>query len=376
MRSTTKLGLGVALLIVGAGCGSRPIPLVAVPGTTIVIPVPHTFGAGFGRALNGVVATNPYTELTGPLAVAYTPGSALEDEQRGELLFELHDDTGSFAGYLPIRYMTRLHVDEASQGASPSPSEPGGGGGGDGETVALVDVPANVPAGSYTIEVERWLRDEANVGQFVQGPQPVLNDPPGPWVGWGWEDANGNDDPQKGIPFEVADVSTSYGNAFNPFKAWTNFLGNYVEGGNVKASLNKSIPRPKVYLYVVTPSGQPLPASWELEVQYPRERIEVLGVELRRPHRSSGVAAWQRDPGALVDCSSPGMATIKIMMIDLTQKTDLMSVAFRPRNFGDTCGGRAQASDFVITPGSLKAYDASGAPITTASAQFLDGTIQ
>lgn len=374
MRWRLASALGAVLLLAGLGCGSRPIPMVAVPGTTIVIPVPNPFAGGFGRALNGVVALDPYTELTGPVTVPYVQGSALEDEQRGELLFELRDGVGAFAGYLPVRYMTRLHLDEASQSGSPGPGEPVTGAA-DGETLALVDVPANVPKGPYTIEVERWLRDEVDPDQFVQAPQPTLVDPPGPWVGWGWEDANGaNDDPMKGIPFEVADVNTTYPNAFSPFKAWTSFFGTYVEGSQIRQKLDRLVPRPRVYLYVPGPSGGPLPAAWELEVQYPRHRIEVLGVGLWRLNRTGALITWDSDPGALVDCGSPGTASIKIHMIDLAQSTDLVTLAFRPRHFG-SCGGRAQAADFVVVPGSVKAYDDNGDPLTT-TAQFIDGSIQ
>ena len=46
--------LGAAVLVGGLsfGCGSYSVPMVAAEGTTIMIPVPNGYGAGFSRVIS------------------------------------------------------------------------------------------------------------------------------------------------------------------------------------------------------------------------------------------------------------------------------------------------------------------------------------
>jgi hypothetical protein len=360
---------GLALLA-SFGCGTLPIPTVAVAGTTITIPIPSAFNPGFGRVMNEALKGKPYNEPR-PVgtAVQYVAGSRLEDEQLGEMLFALHsvnDPVAGFVGYLRVRHMVRVHMDEGSRAANPAPGETAQSSGSDwtaGQALALVDIPGDLPiegATDYWIFPERWKRNESDPDQFLQD-QPTTNSGGTTWRGWG------TSDPGSGIPITI--VPAVAGDHFNPFKGWDNWFtgeGNYLSSNSLADDLSDLTPRPKVTLLVLDIDALVFPAAFEVEIGYPREVVEILGMELVRAGKSEAVIAWQPDTGELGDCTSPTQGSFRISMVDPEQKTLGARIIYRLRDFA-SCG-RTGPGEFVPNTASLKAYDMDGSPMETVSA--------
>lgn len=353
---------GTAVLVtVLLGCGTYPLPRIAVQGTTITIPVPDVYGTGFGRVLNPRL---DYGEtVAANLPIAYPAEATKEDEQRGELLFALHSSnshTSGFVTYLPVRWITRVQLDEGSPAALPAAGEswnfepstnPVVG-----QTVAAVDIPASVPPTDYWIFVERWWRDTSSLPTSAQNfvERTVrINNPLVPWLGWT------GSGPQTGIPIQIT-LAPQSGTRFTDFDGWDKWFGTY-SARNFINDLDGLTPRPKLLIWLDNISTTPVdpPAAWEAQLQYPREKIEVLGVELTgAKHRSGAIVTIQRDSGALMSCVEPTQATTKIMVVDPSQSASSVQVVYRPRNFAQC--GRAVAGDFTIAAGSFKGYDVNG----------------
>ena len=103
----------IALLVIPVACGTKPIPMIAVAGTTVTIPIPDGFPTGFGRVVAGSSAADPLSSVP-----AFSAASPLEDPQRGELLFSLLDSNGTHLRYLPVAYITRVHMSPQSRSAT------------------------------------------------------------------------------------------------------------------------------------------------------------------------------------------------------------------------------------------------------------------
>lgn len=361
--SSWILGLGLLGLVL-PGCGTFSVPRVAANGTTIMIPVPDGFGSGFGRALNQNLAgpTDPGTIfIPDP-----DPDSPLEDFQRGELLFALHAGSSpesTLVTYLPVRYITRVHLDEGSSAALPAPGESyisGGTNPQTGQVVALVDVPRDVDPDTYYIFMERWRRnDPPNDDNFVQLPPPQIGSPPLPWLSWaGFAGAT----PSPDAPMEIQIVESSVtGSLFNDavwgFDKW---FGNY-GWRNFTADLDSLIPRPKLRIWIENPSPPPgtpkRPAAWEYTIQYTSGKIEILGAELGALHRSGGIVSVSPATGSPASCSSTSTATISL--VDPDQGSIWVDLVYRLRDFDDC--GRAGSADFAEV--SVKAYKVDGSAI-------------
>jgi hypothetical protein len=197
---------------------------VAVAGTTITIPVPLGYGTGFGLSISRAMTLNAFGLVDSrPDPPNLDP--TFDDLQRGELTFALWRG-GAFLTYLPVRYITRVHLDEGTPaGVS------GAAGYAKGQVLALVDIPRALsasPAGANdSIIVQRWKRPlVANgSGQLV----PFFEDPPQiggvSWRGWGALPVNGfgPEDPSQTIPIQIvaAPSTTSY---FSPSLGWDPLL--------------------------------------------------------------------------------------------------------------------------------------------------------
>lgn len=353
------------LVVLLTGCGTHTIPIAAVPGTTITVPVPDGFGAGFGRALNTQLSTSYGSTVPGlnvPIGADY-----LEDYQNGELLFALYGFTFgcvhkiTFITYLPVRYITRVHVDEASRQSMPAVGEPpviDGTGPMVGQVLAFVDIPGAVPApGQYCVFVERWKRSPASPTMFEEHP-PYANEPPAPWRGWtGWY-------PQWGLKLNVVDPPAGWPSlgfvGFNPFDVYDKVAGNYAGGQATQEELGSLAPRPKLTFWVHNVFVPPLPAAWEVAIQYPLAKIEILGVELGALHRSAAIASLGPTTGTPGGCSDLG--STKISVVDPDQEAPFANVVYRVRDFVNC--GRAVEGDFAVLGGSFKAYDVNGSQIS------------
>lgn len=356
-------GSGIALalaLVVVAGCGSQPIPLSAIEGTTAAILIPMNFHhIGYGRAL--VKNANQST------APAYDPNSPLEDPQRGELSFALYDGA-LHLGWLPLRYITRIEMSGASRGSVDLVS----GVYAEGQTIAFVDIPRGlIPdpgGGDYEIKVylmRRVVGDPNNyAGLSILETQTSAGQL---WFGWGQYDPppviSGQQAPAGSIPIHIAE-SLDDQDHFTPMHGWSDLYGTGLTWGDVADELNDLVPYPE-FTIQVQQGGQPPPAAWEMEVSYPRRKLRVRGVTLLHPAESRALVRWDAgDSETSVSCSaSPEFGTLKLRMIDPDRVATGVRVAYELRNFDQPCAGRASASDFAVVGPSFKAYDEDGAAI-------------
>lgn len=353
------LALLGAVTLLAVGCGTQPIPKVAVAGTTITLPVPHWFRVGFGLALNDQLAQDPSAKIEqGYPFPPYDPGSPREDPQRGELVFALYDDTQTtFVTYLPIRYITRVNLDAASPAANPP--DPTIKNLSKGQILAFVDIPddAGSPAGtSYRIVAERWRRSESNPNEF-EFHQVLTEKPAGEQMDWnGW----GSGSPDQGIEITVVSAVDIGGTEhFTPPYAYGELNGVYGSQG-VAASGDLDDLRPqqqKAMLWVPTPGGAP-PAAWEVQIRYPRQKAEIVGVDLRSNNRSGAIVTWTPDPDAPAGGCGLDEGTIRLSIVDPLQLTNAVDVLYRLRDFA-SCG-RVAAGEFAAESGTFAAYDIDG----------------
>ncbi len=368
MRTALSGVLGIVLSILGlAGCGTLSIPRVAAQGTTILIPVPDAFGAGFGRALSN---NPPFgdIDLSDNVVPFYAP---IEDFQRGELLFALR--TGPTTNsprvtYLPVRYITRVHADEASGAGLPAQGENFINVGTPvqtGQIVAFVDIPYQPTLlGDYYVFIERWRRESAGSSNFVQlTPKQIdFNGQPLPWVGWagtgGWGGLSSS--PDAGMKIKI--VAQTEGSAFYTGRGYDRWNEAYSFLDHMD-DLEHLVPNLKLRIWIGSYNPPTFPAAWEITLAYPAGKIEVTGATLGRVHRSGGLVSVSTT-GSPSACEAPG--TVRISMIDPDQYSQWVDVAYRLRN--PTCG-RATVGDFTPV-GATKAYDIDGNPITALA--FLD----
>ncbi len=343
-------------LLATLGCGSEPIPRVAVTGTTISIAIPPSYPVGFSRAMSNqmiqYLVTNPDSLVTAPLpAPSYSSTSGLEDEARGELVFSLMSGS-TFVTYLPVRYITRVHPDENAPAATAV--DPGFSGG---QAIALLDIPKAVLANSYSIQVDLYRRDPIAVGHAFENldPQPQLEGED--WIGWGQSPA----DPHQGIPIQIVAGSAA---RYNAFTGWAEFFGT-LANDEVSDDAKLIVPHPAIRIRLHGES-EAAPAAIDLALDYPREKIEILGVQLERADRSSAVALLSPDTGSVSGCSSQS-GTVGISVADPEAATAAIQVAYRVRPLDQAGCGLLAAGDVTIPSASVRAYDGSGEEITPAT---------
>lgn len=359
MRKALAAFLGLTLSSLGlAGCGTLSIPRVAAQGTTIVFPVPDGFAAGFGRALNQEL---PYGVVDpAMLEVDYASNPLLEDLQRGELLFALRAGAtveSPLVTYLPVRFITRVHVDEASGATLPAAGEIFYNLGTPlvyGQTVAFVDIPTLTNPNTYYVFMERWRRDPDSPSHFEKlAPVPLWD--PFPWLSW----ADSSMRPDLGMQIHV--VASTHGSAFHDagqgFDKWS--AGQNYNVNNYTEILDHVVPHPKLRVWIGDPSTGELPAASEFTLAYPAGKIEITGATLARLHRSAGFVNLSVTTGSSTPCDAPG--TARISLVDPDRTVQLVEVVYRLRNFEDC--GRAEPGEFFVVTGSPKAYDIDGNPI-------------
>ena len=374
MRIAPSHILGLILMGLSLpGCGNFSVPRVAANGTTIMIAVPDGFKAGFGRVLNQNLQFTTIDPGAISIPIA-NPPSYLEDFQQGELLFALRegpDISSTFKAYLRVRYITRVHLDEASSAALPAegevydyigtPVEAG-------QVVAFVDIPYEVtPPGTYYIFMERWKRGtEGAANHFFKEDPTQVNSPPIDWRAWGGF-AGLPQGPSPTVGMEITIVASSYSGSIFSDTSWgfDKWFGNY-SWRNFTADLGHFSPRPKLRIWIQNFYTLENPAAWEWTIQYPAGKIEITGAELGSLHRSGGFAAVSPATSSPTDCTSLG--TTRISVIDPDQTTPWVNVVYRLRDFPQC--GRAVASDFTATQGPPKAYDVNGNAI--AAWAYLD----
>jgi hypothetical protein len=343
------------------GCGSRPVPLTVQAGSTFTLLVPNSLdgsNVGFGRAAQGAfgpASLDPgdfQTGLPSASEVPFDPASPLEDVQRGELAIKLFNSSAAF--WLPVRYLSRVDAAaESDAGLDGRVLESGRTVGGHpanqqqvGQIVAFVDVPAEVPQGTYRFRPVLIRRDPVTA-DFVHVSHGEL-----------WGDAGSDElfvlssDLGPGVP------------APTPLRAiWRELELSESETGPLLESI---VPNPSLVLLMVdapppdtTTSIHPAAAS--LEILYPGKRVEVLGV-VHHEHVGTGSSIrWRTEAvaGEPDDCST--RRRLRADLVDADQRTDALGVVFMLKDPFGACPGAVSPSDFEMEDAQL--YDIDGSAL-------------
>jgi len=339
------------------GCGSSPIPTIAVEGSTITIFVPQDFEPGFGRALSDTGGPGSYPHPTLP-----------EDPQRGELEFTLVRDSDGAEWTMNLRLVTRVAVDEASRAATANYAFEVFG---LPQALALLDVPTGVvpvadEEAPFRIVVKRRRRNESSPTTFDDLVTQTYLGGTIDWKGWG------DFSPATGIPITIRKGNGSP----TPTTGWFELAGIY---GSYDANPDYDWTVPYAEFTVVVPipgNGDPIPHAWDMEIEYPIDKVAIRGVSLSRHHPSSAVVLWRAedaaglpdDPDTQPACGAPA-GTLKIHVADAAAWASGVKVAYNLRNFPD-CGGRASAGDFQIP--DFSAFDQTGSLLPSVSHEIFD----
>jgi hypothetical protein len=375
MEKPLWLIASIALLAATPGCGSKPIPLVAVAGTTMTIAIPNGLKIGYGLRLNQTL--NPASASIGA-GPAYDPNSPYEDPQRGELIFTLYNSAGtSFVSHLPIAFITRVNASTESPLAINAGQLVDSG-----QNLAFLNIPKEVAGGNYLIKVRRYRRAATSPYAYAAEPvqtttRPKLPNPPGgfeDYLGWGDDSvASGLPTSSAGIPITIlSNPDTPTANYFTPLRGWAD-IGppSHVTWGDVSDDVPALVPVPAFEIQVPATTTDERPAAWEMRLAYPRNRVVVVGVEPLRTGGSGAMVRWSADETAVVSCSDVGTAFLDVHVIDPDLVTYGVRVAYTLRNFNQTCGGRATSTTFGEWPNTFQAFNAEGEDITSETSYVI-----
>lgn len=304
-RSKRELVAFVAVAAL-AGCTARPIPLAVQAGSTFVVPL----------------SKDSEFYLLG-YESEVTRAQGRFDDQRGEIVFVLVDDE-STERELVTRWVTRAWPDPASPaGIANSLPEPIGVM--SAQVVALVDVPAEIPSGDYTLQARVRRRTSADGST-----------PP--------EDMGGVFDVLL-PPTELGTLRVLEG-AGEPTPS-TGLYANLVF--DALPVMEDLVPYPRLLLGL---GGTPYPAAGRIEISYPSNKIEILSA-FEEGHLGRGsIVRWSDD--------RPN-ARVTIDFVDTDRSVYGIAVAFRLLDpFG---AGRVALGDFVIVERRL--YDSDGVPLSS-----------
>jgi hypothetical protein len=287
-----------ALVLIGSACGGAPLPLAGRAGTTVGIAVASDVLEG---GLLGFGATG-------------FDAFGIADRQRGRLVFEL--DTTAVRGAplrLAPRVVTRVVPDPAT-GLSLEPDAHLVTLSGVAQVLALVDIPADAPVGTFDLRIRRQDAD----GRPLPGPSYLQR-------------------------FEVL-PNPGGGAAWNPLRAFHPHGSlDLVAGGQVAGLY----PWPKAVLPIVPAAGGAPVHAAHLRVAYPSARVEaVLRVYDDRRSDDGAIVQW-RDDGA-------GAVTIDWIAPEPTAFRAL-AVVFRPR---EPFAGAVAPADFAVLESAF--WDAQG----------------
>ena len=324
-------------------------------GTTATIAIPINFEIGYGRRW----ASTPTAAQP-----SYDPASGVEDLQRGELFFVLYDTNGIEKAKLPVRYITRVARDPAASWFNQQHENHF-------QPIAFVDIPHDLVATAgaienFEIEIERWRRNPANSLHFDQV-TPVPN-----WVGWGKTD--GGPLTQR-IPIKV--VGAPDGAArYTPLEGWGFNNGQVNKGLVIPTMLDASVPYPEFRIQVPN-TAQP-PYAWEMDLKYPKERMQVIDVRLIRGNPAGGHVAWSADAPPTSNCTAttPAKGTLKLHVVDPQAYSRGVAVVFAFINQDQSaCRTRIEYANLEIVSGTPRAYDISGNLISATNLQIVQADL-
>jgi hypothetical protein len=301
-RATIRLASALVAWIPG-GCAFEPIPLVARAGTTILLPVSSEWPSGSYLGYESEV----------------TRSFGYYDDQRGELVFVLREDPNEPGPEYPLvnRFVTRVYPDPASFVGMRDGTLDGDFS----QVLALLDVPADTPAGRYFIEVRRRRRANAERTAF----EPLV----APGQGLARLEV---------LAAEIDPETGSFIESFTPARAIWGWRRSAEQG------MLELYPWPKLVLRIS--AGWRVPAA-RIVLRYPPLRVGVMAV-VEDMHSSSGsIVRWS-------DSDPPGEITIDVVDPDRTAQN--LGVVFAMADpFG---AGPLEISDFVVV--ESRHYDDAG----------------
>jgi hypothetical protein len=297
---SSSLGLSwLAAAAIVLGCGARPLPLSVQAGSSVWI------------MLAGEVMAGETVGYGGDLLAA----RGRYDDQRGQLVFVLRDPSSGAEHELATRIVTRAWPDPASEIGIANQIDAAYSGLGIVQLLAILDVPASVPPGSYDVNVRRRRRTDTggseNLPAIVYGQRLTV------------------------LPSSVGGVS----GARTPTSGYTGMFGI-----DVSQQLASLVPLPKVVLSL--PESPPHAAH--LVIAYPRTKIKPRAVFEEQHLGRGSIVAWSDD-------SANGRVTLDF--VDPGASVKQIALAFEPKV--PLSAGRIALSEITVESSML--YDREGA---------------
>lgn len=287
--------VGAAALL---GCGARPLPLTAQAGASVAIALAGELPAGDGVGYGGELLA----------------ARGRFDDQRGQLVFVLKEPVSGAQRELQTRIVTRALPDPASEIGLANQADPVAAFG-IAQLLAIVDIPANVPPGTYDVIVRRLRRTDAGgteeLPALIYGQRLTV------------------------LPASVNGVSGSP----TPSSAWAGSFST-----DVSAQLANLVPHPKVVLTLPAPR----PHAAHVVLTYPRTKVRPRTV-IEEQHLGRGsIVAWTDD-------AASGRVTIDF--VDPSASVKALALVFEPRS--PLSAGRIALSEIGVASATF--YDREGA---------------
>jgi hypothetical protein len=281
------------------GCGARPLPLTAQAGASV------------GIAVAGEIAAGELAGYGGDLFAA----SGRYDDQRGQLVFLLRDPASGVERELQTRIVTRVLPDPASEVGMANRVDSTSAGFGISQLLAVVDIPASVPPGSYDVDVRRRRRTDAGGSEDL------------PTIVYGQR-----------LTVLPANVGGAAG-APTPSSAYAGAFDI-----DVSSQLARLVPLPKVVLSL--PALPPYAAH--LVIAYPAGKIKPRAVFEEQHLGRGSIVTWTDDPVS-------GRVTVDF--VDPAASVKALALVFEPK--APLSAGRVVLSEVTVASSTL--YDYNGA---------------
>jgi hypothetical protein len=388
VKSMTTRFLAVTtafLAFVAVGCGSQPIPTLIVEGTTGTITLPPNIVVGFGRAFAGDEDFTLMDPVAGPVPApgvvgAYGTTGREEDLQRGEMILGLFDESGNEINRLPVKFITRVNAHPSSDYMNEDFGLSGS------QVVVVFDIPDDLVTDAQqvrdlSIRVERYRRSMSLANhEFVQ--VPVYKGTENPYttfwnIGWG-----GVSGPLSArIPITIADDPRPDG--FEPGQVGP-LRYTEREGWGIKMTCPAGLgtcgwtmdttptfdslatdytPNPEFYAVFDVTDPQFLPAASEFTLEYPADKMSIVGVSLFRQKSSEAYLDWDAPTLPSMSCDS-AVGELDIRIVDPDQLTHGVVVAFKRINETiAACESLVTSTNINLLSGA-QAYDVDGDAIS------------
>jgi hypothetical protein len=320
MRTSIVTGLELlATALIFAACGSRPIPLSVVPGTTFILPgIPPVFGNQVSKD-KGV---QDYQR--GDLVVALCPTSNASCTPTTQTHPCLATPEGI---YLTTHWVTEVMPSPASNiGLAGRIDNPATASVEIlGEELAFLDVPASTCPGEYSMSVRTRPAGQS-------GPEGIY----GPV----WDLIVSSAPAGMPNPNETT-VGGGHDTPPNPFGLTI----------DVEQNMADLVPNPTAHLRLSDPGFySTYPAAAEIDVTYPSSLVQILGAYQYGHLGLRSMLNW----------SDNGTGTVHLALVDPTRCTEDINIVFKLK----TSTAVSTTTDFTIPANGQRRYDLNGNLLT------------